>query len=227
MESKFVMKTLNARFWMVLIGLMMLPAVVAAQTVYVSEDFEITMRTGPGTDRKIISLIQSGKALEMVEKGEDWSMVRTANGKEGWVLNRYLTEDQPCAMVLDRVRQDYDVLATQYKDVKAQYDELSAQRKALNENLTQSQQERDELSQAYSTLKKESAEYLKLKKRHQQVAADLEAEKTRSAKLDDENMQMKRSRIIQWVLTGGGIMLVGFFIGLFSSGRRKTRSGLY
>ena len=227
MESKFVMKTLNARFWMVLIGLMMLPAVVAAQTVYVSEDFEITMRTGPGTDRKIISLIQSGKALEMVEKGEDWSMVRTANGKEGWVLNRYLTEDQPCAMVLDRVRQDYDVLATQYKDVKAQYDELSAQRKALNENITQSQQERDELSQAYSTLKKESAEYLKLKKRHQQVAADLEAEKTRSAKLDDENMQMKRSRIIQWVLTGGGIMLVGFFIGLFSSGRRKTRSGLY
>ena len=227
MESKFVMKTLNARFWMILIGLMMLPAVVAAQTVYVSEDFEITMRTGPGTDRKIISLIQSGKALEMVEKGEDWSMVRTANGKEGWVLNRYLTEDQPCAMVLDRVRQDYDVLATQYKDVKAQYDELSAQRKVLDENLTQSQQERDELSQAYSTLKKESAEYLKLKNRHQQVAAELEAEKTRSAKLDDENMQMKRSRIIQWVLTGGGIMLVGFFIGLFSSGRRKTRSGLY
>ena len=40
-------------------------------------------------------------------------------------------------------------------------------------------------------------------------------------------MQMKRSRIIQWVLTGGGIMLVGFFIGLFSSGRRKPRSGLY
>ena len=227
MESNFVMKTLCARFWMVFISLCILPTVTFAQTVYVSEDFEITMRTGPGTDRKIISLIQSGKALEMLEKGEEWSMVRTANGREGWVLNRYLTENKPCAMVLDRVRQDYDVLAAQYKDIKAQYDELSTQKKVLDDDLSQSRQDRDELSQAYATLKKDSAEYLKLKKRHQQITAELEAEKTRSAKLDDENMQMKRSRIIQWVLTGGGIMLVGFFIGLFSSSRRKTRSGLY
>jgi SH3 domain protein len=89
------------------------------------------------------------------------------------------------------------------------------------------QQDRDKLSSAYENLKKESSEFLKLKKRHQQVTADLEAEKTLSAKLDEENMQMKRSRIIQWVLTGGGIMLVGFFIGLFSSSRRKSRSSLY
>jgi hypothetical protein len=69
-------------------------------------------------DRKIISLVQSGKALEILEKGEEWSMVRTLNGKEGWVLNRYLTPSQPCAMVLDRVRQDYDVLAAKYEDLK-------------------------------------------------------------------------------------------------------------
>ncbi len=53
------------------------------------------------------------------------------------------------------------------------------------------------------------------------------SEKTRSAKLDEENLEMKRDRIIQWVLTGGGITLVGFFIGLFSAGRRKPRSSLY
>jgi SH3 domain protein len=227
MERNFAMKTLSARFWMVLISLFILPPVALAETVYVSEEFEITMRTGPGTDRKIISLLQSGKALEMMERGEDWSMVRTVNGREGWVLNRYLTDNQPCAMVLDRVRQDYDVLAAQYKDTKAQYDQLVSQKKVLDSNLSQSEQDRDELSQAYSSLKKEAAEYLKLKKRHQEITAELQAEKTRSAKLDDENMQMKRNRIIQWVLTGGGIMLVGFFIGLFSSSRRKPRSGLY
>ncbi len=221
------MKTLRAYFWMALVSLFILPGIALAQTVYVSEDFEITMRTGPGTAHKIISLIQSGKALEMVERGEDWSMVRTTTGKEGWVLNRYLTEDQPCAMVLDHVRQNYDILAAQYKDIKSQYDALSAQKTVLDSDLSQSQQERDELSQAYTSLKKESADYLKLKKRHQEISAELEAEKTRSAKLDDENMQMRRSRIIQWVLTGGGIMLVGFFIGLFSSSRRKPRSGLY
>jgi SH3 domain protein len=227
MECEVVMKNLIVWYWMVLIGLLIPAATSVAETVYVSEDFEITMRTGPGTDRKIISLVQSGKALEIMEKGEEWSMVRTHNGKEGWVLNRYLTASQPCAMVLDRVRQDYDVLAAKFEDMKAKFEDLNAQKKVTDADLSQSQQDRDELSAAYETLRKESSEFLKLKKRHQEVAANLEAERTRSAKLDEENLQMKRNRIIQWVLTGGGIMLVGFFIGLFSSSRRKQRSSLY
>ena len=221
------MKNLKVCFWMILIGLLIPPAASVAETVYVSEDFEITMRTGPGTDRKIISLLQSGRALDILEKGAEWSRVRAPNGKDGWVLNRYLTASQPCAMVLGRVRQDYDVLAAKYKDLKEQFDELEAQKKVDDANLSQSSQDRDELNAAYDTLMKDSSGYLKLKKRHQQVNADLEAEKTRSAKLDEENMQMKRSRIIQWVLTGGGILLVGFFIGLFSSSRSKSRSSLY
>ena len=227
MECELVMKNLNVWIWMVLIGLLIPPAASVAETVYVTEDFEITMRTGPGTDRKIISLIKSGKALEILDKGEEWSNVRASNGKEGWVLNRYLTASQPSAMVLDQVRQDYDVLTAKFEDLKAKFGEVDAQKKASDANLSQSNQDRDELSTAYKKLKKESSEFLKLKQRHQQVTADLEAEKTRSAKLDEENMQMKRSRIIQWVLTGGGIMLVGFFIGLFSSSRSKSRSSLY
>jgi SH3 domain protein len=227
MECELVMKSLKVWFWMVLIGLLILPAAGIAETVYVSEDFEITMRTGPGSDRKIISLVQSGKALEILEKGEEWSMVRDHNGKEGWVLNRYLTASQPCAMVLERVRQDYDVLNAKYEDLKQTFDELEARKKATDADLSKNIKDRDQLSAAYETLKKESSEFLKLKTRYQQVTAELEAEKTLSAKLDEENMQMKRSRIIQWVLTGGGIMLVGFFIGLFSSSRRKSRSSLY
>jgi SH3 domain protein len=221
------MKNLKTRFWMVLTGLLILPAIAAAETVYVSENFEITMRTGPGTERKIISLVESGKALEMVERGEEWSLVRTESGKEGWVLNRYLTTSRPSAMVLEQVRQDYDVLAAKYNDLKEKYDQLEAQKKVADADLSQNSQDLGELKQSYENLKKESADFLKLKKRYEKTAADLEAEKNRSAKLDEENMQMKRNRIIQWVWTGGGIMLLGFFLGLFSSSRRKPRSSLY
>jgi SH3 domain protein len=227
MECELVMKNLKVGFLMVLVVVLILPAASVAETVYVSEDFEITMRTGPGTDRKIISLVQSGKALEILEKGEEWSMVRDHNGKEGWVLNRYLTPNQPCAMVLERVRQDYDVLNAKYEGLKENFDALETEKKETDADLSKNMKDRDQLSAAYENLKKESADFLKLKTRHQQVTADLEAEKTLSAKLEEENMQMKRSRIIQWVLTGGGIMLVGFFIGLFSSSRRKSRSSLY
>jgi SH3 domain protein len=221
------MKYPKVWFSMVLIGLLILPAAGFADTVYVTESFEVTMRTGPGTEHKIIDLIQSGKALEMVQKGDEWSQVREPNGKEGWVLNRYLTASQPCSMVLGRVKQEYDGLSDKYKNLKQNFDQLQAQKSSIDADLSQSRQDRDKLKKAYDTLKKDSADYLKLKKRYEETTADLAAEKTRSAKLDEENLQMKRSRIIQWVLTGGGIMLIGFFIGLFSSSRRKPRSSLY
>lgn len=227
MESKSDMKNPKAWSWIILTGLLILPAAGVAETVYVSEDYEITMRTGPATDRKIISLVKSGRALEVIKKGEEWSRVRTRNGREGWVLSRYLTANQPSAMVLERVKKDYDALTVQFNDLKQKFDELQAQKKVSDADLSQSSRDRDELRAAYETLKKESSDFLELKQRHQQVTADLEAEKNRSAKLDDENMQMKRSHIIQWVWTGGGIMLLGFFLGLFSSSRRKSRSSLY
>jgi SH3 domain protein len=209
---------------MILIGLFILPAASFAETVYVSDHFEIPLRTGPAADRKIISLPQSGTVLELLEKGEEWSQVRESNGREGWALNRYLSPTPPSAMVLERVRRDYEALAAKYKDLQERFNELDAQKKTIDADLSQTRRSGDELSAAYETLKKESADFLKLKQRHQTVTAELEAEKNRSAELDDENMQMKRNRIIQWVLTGGGIMLVGFFIGLFSSSRRKARS---
>lgn len=221
------MKNLNAWFWMVLIGALILPAASRAETVYVSEEFEINMRTGPGNDRKIISLIKSGNTMEILEKGQEWSMVRIPSGKEGWVLTRYITTSQPSAMVLERVRKDYDVLAAKYKELKERFDRLDAQQKATDADFSQSRRTQDELSAAYENLKKESADFLKLKQRHQEMTAELEAEKTLSAKLDEENLEMKRNRIIQWVLTGSGIVLVGFFIGLFSSSRRQPRSSLY
>ena len=221
------MKNLNACLWMVLIATLILPAVSRAETAYVSDEFEITVRTGPGTDNKIISLVKSGNALEILEKGEEWSKVRIPNGKEGWVLNRYITPSQPSALVLERVRKDYDVLAAKYKDLKERFGQLDAQKKTTDAELSESQRNLDEISAAYETLKKESSDFLKLQQRHKEMTAELEAEKSRSAKLDEENLQLKRNRIIQWVLTGSGIMLVGFFIGLFSFSRGKPRSSLY
>lgn len=221
------MKELSAWFCMVLMGMLILPEDSKAATVYVSEEFEITMRTGPAADRKIISMVKSGTAVEMLEKSEEWSLVRTPQGKEGWVLNRYISTSQPSAMVLERVRKDYEILTAKHKDLKERFDQLDAQKKATDADLTQKRRSIDELTVAHETLKRESADFLNLKQRHHEMATELEAEKARSAKLDEENLDMKRNYIIHWVLAGGGIMLIGFLIGLFSSSRRHPRSSLY
>ena len=62
--------------------------VVWAETVYVSDEIKLTMRSGPGTDRKILDIVSTGEKMELLEDGEEWVLVRLAGDKEGWVLLR-------------------------------------------------------------------------------------------------------------------------------------------
>lgn len=221
------MKRASAWLCLALVTLVIPGAAAGAETVYVTEEFEITLRATPGADRKIVAMAKSGKPLEVIEKGDEWSLVRIPNGKEGWAQNRYLTAAAPSALVLERVRQDYDGLEKKYKDLKDRFDGLTAQKKAADADLSQSRRSHDELNAAYERLKREASEFLTLKQQHQDVSAQLEAERDRASQLDQENRDLRRDGVIQWVLAGGGIMLTGFFIGLFACMRRKPRSSLY
>ena len=72
---------------------------MAADRLYVSDSFTITLRTGPSTENKIIRMLSSGQELEILEAQEKWSHIKTVlnNGTEldGWVRNQYLMERIP------------------------------------------------------------------------------------------------------------------------------------
>ncbi len=57
-----------------------------AQTVYVIDEFEVTMRTGPSIENKIIAMLPTGTKLQVIEEEGDWVLVRSPTGREGWVL---------------------------------------------------------------------------------------------------------------------------------------------
>lgn len=198
-----------------------------AETRYVSENFEITMRTGPSSDRKIIALVPSGRALEVLTFGDEWTQVRSSGGKEGWVLSRYLTQEEPCDMVFDRLKQEFDLLNSENTDLKANLDQLLKKGGGLESALSEMQKANDKLSRDYSNLKKESANYISLKEKHKKVVKALALEKEKSGGLETENSKLNRNQNIKWFLSGGGVLFLGIIIGLISkSGRRRSRSSL-
>ena len=54
----------------IVFGLLLFAGVALAETRYISEQLEVTLRTGPGNDRKIIAMLKSGQSLELLEPGE-------------------------------------------------------------------------------------------------------------------------------------------------------------
>ena len=48
-----------------------------------------------------------------MEPGDSWSLVRLANGKEGYVLNRYLVAQPTSAVRLEQLQITYDTIKQQ------------------------------------------------------------------------------------------------------------------
>jgi SH3 domain protein len=198
---------------------------VAAETKYVSEDLTITLRTGPGTDRKIIAFPAAGKPLEVIAPGPEYTEVRTASGKQGWVLSRYLTSKEPAYLVLDRLQKKHAQVVSQYEALKERAAKLDTDGKGLSTDLTKTQQALDELTTAYETLKKESQEFLKLKSKYQKSLKEATEARSRADELDKELQQLYSSEINTGMLYGGGLIVLGFITG-FIVKRPKRRSPL-
>jgi len=199
--------------------------VAAAQTMYVSEDFEITMRTGPATDRKILALLPSGSTVEIVEKGKDWSRVRIPGDREGWVLTRYLTTTTPTAIKLKQLEARYAEVAERNKLLEEKVAELGTESRATGSELDQTQAELNRVKTAYETLKTESADFLKLKAAYEKNVKDLEAAQQAAEVFEKDLNRLATSQLIEGILYGGGLVIFGFIAGWILK-RPKQRSGL-
>jgi SH3 domain protein len=96
------MKTLIA--FAASVGLLLV-STASAETAWVTDQFEITLRSGPSTSNAIQLMVGSGTALEVLERDADtgYTHVRTQGGTEGWVLTRYLMNEASAREQLQRL----------------------------------------------------------------------------------------------------------------------------
>lgn len=52
---------------------------------------QITVRTGPGLDYRIVAFLDAGEAVEVVEAQEGWSRITWGEDRTGWALSRFLS----------------------------------------------------------------------------------------------------------------------------------------
>jgi SH3 domain protein len=180
-----------------------------AEDIYVTGITNITMRTGPGTEHKIVAMLKSGTKLEIVQYQNDWSHVKTSYGKVGWVLSRFLTPKVPPALIVEALENNNQELILKLEAVEEENKTLTVK----NATLVQ-------IEEKYEKLKKESTEFLKLDAKYEEMRKQYEAQKSQVETLEESlNNEPKL-----WFLIGPGVFIVGLFFGL--STRKKKRSSL-
>jgi SH3 domain protein len=210
---------------LILISLLLTVSFVDAETKYVSEGLTITLRTGPGADRKTISMIPIGRAVEVVTPGDEWTEVLLSNGKQGWALTRYLTDKEPASMTLARLQQQYTRMKNDYEALQKRSSQLSSEGKGLAGELAQTQKALSKLTSEHETLKNDSKEFLALKAKYSKALKDSQKAREEANKLQDQYKELYSNELNKGLLIGGGMIVLGFIAG-FILKRPKRRSPL-
>lgn len=193
----------------VLFGMLAFAGLSFAEDMYVASVTEISLRTGPSVDNKIVTMLKTGSKLEILEFNKDWSQVRTDNGKSGWVLSRFITPKKPEILLLDELKEKNQTLLSKIAQLEEENKSLAVKTVFLGE-----------LEEKYNKLQQDSADFLKLDAEYKDAIQQNDAQKAFIEKLEaDMDSDPKL-----WFLIGPGVFIVGLFFGL--SSRKKKRTSL-
>ena len=196
-----------------------------AETKYISDKLKVTVRRGPSTEYKIIDIAESGERVEILEPGQEWTLVRLGNGKEGYVTTRYLIAGPTHAVLLEQLQAKQKSLTQQAAALLEENTKLREDNKRLASALQSTEKTLKTTDADYKELKAGSAEYLTLKTKYKKVNEQLSEQSQRAAKLDKELSKVELNQYIKWFLAGSGVLLVGFIVG-FSARRGRRRPSL-
>ncbi len=192
-----------------------------ADTRYVTDLMEITMRTGKGVGHKIIAMLKSGEAVKVLEPAEDWTLVENSKGKQGWVLTRFLTDTEPRSSMLEKLQRKHDGLSEEVKSVKEENESVKAENAFLKTELETSKKTLEELTRTYETLRNESSEFIDFKDNEKEARSKMKELSLKAETLEKENSRLKTKQSIRWFVAGAGVLFVGYLIGMI--GRRNRR----
>lgn len=196
-----------------------------AEIVFVKDMMEITFRTGPGTEHKIVDMLKSGQAMEVVESGAGWTKAKLPDGREGWVLTRLTSPEPPASLISKSLKEKNEEMSRQAATLLEENTRIKEENQKLFQELTASKALCSTITRSYEDLKKASSEYLKLKKNHDKILAQFGEQNKTVEQLKSRMEGLQRGHAIRWFLVGAGVLLLGFFIG-FSTKKQRRRSTL-
>jgi len=203
-----------------------IPSTALAKYLYVIPTAEIAVRSGKGNEYRVVAVIINGSRVQLLKEDGDWAMIRTSNNKKGWMPKRYLSASPPMKDVVASLQVERNQLKKQTTKISEQLDEASKARNQYEQELKACILDRDQFRKSYDSLKEDAAGVLNFKKALSETAEELQEIKHKYNIAEQENEHLRDNSRIKWFLAGGGILIVGWIIGLITTRGRKRRPSL-
>lgn len=200
----------------------------AAFAAYVTDDLEVTLRTGTSTKHGIVRVLPTGTKVTVLENDTDsgYSRVRTDGGAEGWILTRYLVNNPPPKVRLGTVE-------AQLKEARQELQTAQDKLKDTNSKAATLDQARDQLTAENNKLKRELEEIRQASANTLKIAEDNRRLNRRMAEMENEAMLLRQDNATlkdrsrrDWFVVGAVVVVGSMLLGiLLTRIRWRKRTG--
>ncbi|MDH5426874.1 MAG: TIGR04211 family SH3 domain-containing protein [Nitrospirota bacterium] len=196
-------------------------------TNYISDELSVPLRSGASNAHRILHRgLPSGTQLTILAINEEagFTQIRTAGGLEGWVTSQYLTAEpiarDKLATTERRLNNLKDEIAKEreaHGSIQTAHKETEATNKTLNARVEALTKELAELKVVSADPIKEHARNVELTQQNTLLVDQVE-------ELSSTTRQLEANVQLQWLLYGGGLVLIGLIFGLVLKKRPKPQA---
>lgn len=206
-----------------------LSGVSLAQTVWVSDQFEITLRTGPGTSFEIRMMLGSGTRLEVIEQDSEagYTRVSTTGGTEGWVLSRFLMGEPSAREQLEALTGELTDAAEAGSSLGAQLNAIKVEHDAATRRIVELEEDNQSLETELEDIKRAASDVLSIDSQNRNLRQQLTDAEIKISILEQENEALGRRRDRNWFITGALVLFGGAILGLILPRMRFQRRSRY
>lgn len=224
-----MMCMIRFRQLLVAAALLAASAFANAQSAWVSDEFEVTLRTGPSTSNAIELMVSSGTRLEVIEQDAEsgYSRVRTGGGTEGWVLTRYLMSEPSAREQLETLTRQLTSATEEGASMGSQLNAIRGEYEAANRTIEQLEQDNAGLQAQLDDISQKAANTLAIDRQNQDLQQKLTDAEIQVNVLEQEKDRLLRQSNRNWFITGALVLLGGVLLGLILPRMKLQRKSRY
>ena len=202
-----------------------------AEKAYVVNISKITLRGGPSTKDKIITMLKQDSAVKVLETQSGWSHVQVlgnaSRNYEGWMVSSFLTREVPWKVQVEGFKAENARLKQRAENIEKEWSASSGEKELMSEKLERAEKELKSVKTKYEFLKKASGSLLALQEAHDKTLKESQEARVTLETLQKENLILKSSQRNRWFLTGAVVLLVGLIFGLVMGRQQRKRKSSY
>jgi SH3 domain protein len=189
--------------------------IARAETNYISDQLEVTLRSGKSTSHSILRMLRSGTPVEVLEQDKEsgYSRIR-AQGKEGWVLTRYLMKGPVPRDQLAEAEKKLAELDLENRKLMTAMQGLKDEKGEMEKTNTSMDADYRKVSQELAEIKRTASSALAIDSENKDLKSRLVALERNLQTLQQENESLKDRTARDWFMLGAGVLLIGILAGL-------------